>query len=547
MLSTMQDFPLTIGSLFRRGRAAFRDSDVVTSNGEGAARASFESVAERAERLAAALHRLGVRPGDRVGTLSWNTQEHQEAYLAVPCMGAVLHTLNLRLAPEQLAWVIDHAEDRAVIVDHTLLPTLERIRGRLKTVRDVIVTGWDAAEAGALRYEELLEAERPGYPWPELDERSAASMCYTTGTTGDPKGVVYSHRSVALHSLAQWGAFSLTEHDRLLVVVPMFHVNAWGFPYTAWMLGADLLMPSRFLQAEPLARFIEQERPTVAFGVPTIWSDLLRHVDASPTDLSSLRLVVCGGSAVPRSLMEQFQARHGVRIVQAWGMTETSPVAAIALPPKGAAPDDEMDWRSKTGRVVTGVELRVVGELGDVLPGDGQSVGEIEVRGPWITGSYYRVEAPERFHDGWLRTGDVGHVDGRGFVQITDRSKDVIKSGGEWISSVELETALAGHPAVAEATVVGIPDERWQERPLAVVRLRDGVEASPAELGSFLATRVARWWVPQSWAFVAEVPKTSVGKYDKKVVRALYGEGKLPVTPLAPGPAPADRAPADKA
>ncbi|HSR23763.1 MAG TPA: fatty acid--CoA ligase [Candidatus Eisenbacteria bacterium] len=532
MRSTMQDFPLTIGSLFRRGHTLFGDSLVVTSTGDGAASTTFAAVAERAERLAAALRRLGVRPGDRVGTLSWNTQEHQEAYLSVPCMGAVVHTLNLRLAPEQLAWVIDHAEDQVLIVDRSLLPVLEQVRDRLRTVRHVIVTGEGGAAPGDLGYEELLRAERPGFEWPELDERSAASMCYTTGTTGDPKGVVYSHRSVYLHSLAQWGAFSLTEDDRLLVIVPMFHVNAWGFPYTAWMLGADLLMPARFLQAEPLAAFVERARPTVAFGVPTIWSDLLRHLDTSPADLSSLRLVVCGGSAVPRSLMEQFQGRHGVRIVQAWGMTETSPVAAIALPPKGATPEEEMDWRAKTGRVAAGVELRVVGELGDVLPADGRSVGEIEVRGPWITGSYYRVEAPERFDNGWLRTGDVGHLDAKGFVQITDRSKDVIKSGGEWISSVELESALAGHPAVAEATVVGIPDERWQERPLAVVRLRDGAEATPTELGAFLATRVARWWIPQSWAFVTEVPKTSVGKYDKKVVRALYAEGRLPVTQL---------------
>jgi fatty-acyl-CoA synthase len=357
-------------------------------------------------------------------------------------------------------------------------------------------------------------------------------MCYTTGTTGEPKGVAYSHRSVYLHSLAQWGAFGLAERDRLLVIVPMFHVNAWGFPYTAWMLGADLLMPGRFLQSEPLTKFIERERPTVAFGIPTIWNDLLRHADQNATDFSSLRLVVCGGAAVPRSLMEQFQARHGVRIIQAWGMTETSPVAAIAFPPRDAKADQEMNWRAKTGRVVAGVELRTVGVKGDVLPADGRSVGEIEVRGPWITGAYYRADAPEKFNDGWLRTGDVGHVDSKGFVQITDRSKDVIKSGGEWISSVELEVALAGHPEVLEATVVGVPDDRWQERPLAVVKLAEGSQATPDELGEFLATRVARWWVPERWAFVPEVPKTSVGKFDKKVVRALYAEGKLPVTEL---------------
>jgi fatty-acyl-CoA synthase len=529
MKSTMQDYPLTITSLYRRGRDLFGDSEVVTYQGDGSRRASFAAVAARAEKLAAALKRLGVKAGDRVGTLSWNSQEHQEAYLAVPCMGAVLHTLNLRLAPDQLAWVINHAEDRVIIVDSSLLPLLEKVKDQLRTVEHYIVIG----DAGAdLPYEGLIESEKPGFEWPDLDERSASSMCYTTGTTGEPKGVAYSHRSVYLHSLAQWGAFSLAERDRLLVIVPMFHVNAWGFPYTAWMLGADLLMPGRFLRSEPLAEFIEQERPTVAFGIPTIWNDLLRHLDANAKDFSSLRFVVCGGAPVPRTLMEQFQARHDVRIIQAWGMTETSPVAAIAFPPRGVPAEEEMGWRAKTGRVVAGVELRTVGDEGDVLPADGRSVGEIEVRGPWITGAYYRAEAPEKFHDGWLRTGDVGHVDARGFVQITDRSKDVIKSGGEWISSVELELALAGHPEVLEAAVVGVPDDRWQERPLAVVRLVEGSEATPEELGAFLATRVARWWVPERWAFVAEVPKTSVGKYNKKVVRAMYAESKLPVTEL---------------
>jgi fatty-acyl-CoA synthase len=534
MQSTMQDYPLTITSLYRRGRDIFGDSRVVTSAGLGSREtfATFSSVAGRTEKLAAALRRLGVKDGDRVGTFSWNNQEHQEAYLAVPCMGAVLHTLNLRLAPEQVAWIVNHAEDQVIIVDGSLVPALAKVRDQLRTVRHIIVTGDDDASAlgEVLRYEDLIAAEGSGFDWPDLDERSAASMCYTTGTTGDPKGVAYSHRSVYLHSLAQWGAFSLTEADRLLVIVPMFHVNAWGFPYTAWMLGADLLMPGRFLQAAPLCEFIRQEQPTVAFGVPTVWSDVLRHVDADGADLSSLRLVVCGGSAVPRSLMEQFQDRHGVRIIQAWGMTETSPVAAIAFPPRDAGPAEEMDWRSKTGRVVSGVELRIVDDAGATVPADGRSVGEIEVRGPWITGSYYRVEEPDRFHDGWLKTGDVGHVDGKGFVQITDRSKDVIKSGGEWISSVELELALAGHPDVMEATVVGVPDERWQERPLALVVLKKDAAATADDLQSFLGSKVARWWVPERWSFVGEIPKTSVGKFNKKEIRSLYAEGKLPVT-----------------
>ena len=535
MLSTMQDFPLTITSLYRRGRDLFGSSEVVTCEGAASRRATFSEVADRAERLAAALTRLGIRQGDRVGTLCWNNQEHQEAYLAVPGMGAVLHTLNLRLAPEQLTFIINHAEDRLIIVDGSLVPILARVRDQLKTVEQVIVTGSDDASAlgEVLGYEELLAGEQSGFSWPDLDERSASALCYTTGTTGDPKGVAYSHRSVYLHSLAEWGAFQVSERDRLLIIVPMFHVNAWGMPYTGWMIGADLLMPGRFLQPEPLCRFISEERPTFAAGVPTIWNDVLRRVDEHPSDLSSLRMVICGGSAVPRSLMEQFQDRHGVRIVQAWGMTETSPIGAVAVPPKDAPVEEEMDWRSKTGRVAAGVELRIVDDAGNELPRDGKSVGEIEVRGPWIAGSYFRTEAPDRFHDGWLRTGDVGTVDEKGFVQITDRSKDVIKSGGEWISSVELETALVGHPDVIDAAVIGVPDERWQERPLAVVVIRQGSSTSGEELRDYLATRIAKWWLPERWSIVSEVPRTSVGKYDKKALRAMYAEGRLETMQLS--------------
>ncbi|HLK09815.1 MAG TPA: long-chain fatty acid--CoA ligase [Candidatus Binatia bacterium] len=532
MRSTMQDRPLTVAALLEHGAAIYGDSRVLTWTGGGFHEASFATVAARARRLAAGLARLGVAPGDRVATFCWNGQAHLEAYLAVPAMGAVLHTLNVRLFPEQVAFVATHASDRVVLVDDALLPVLARALGAMPTVERVIVIGdGDASALGrpVIRYAELLAAEEPRFTWPDCDERSAAAMCYTSGTTGDPKGVVYSHRSTYLHSLAACAGstYALSEHDRILLIVPMFHANGWGLPYAGWLTGADLVLPGRFLQAEPLCELIAALRPTVAAAVPTIWNDILRHGEAAPIDLSSLRLVVCGGSAVPRSLMERFEERYGVRIVQAWGMTETSPMAALALPPKGTPPEEAMRWRAKTGRIVPGIELRVVDAEGRPMPWDGRSAGEIEVRGPWVTGGYYREDAPEKFHDGWLRTGDVGTVDGKGFVQITDRVKDVIKSGGEWISSVELEGHIMAHPDVLEAAVIGIPDPRWDERPLACVVPRPGARLTPEALRAFLAARVAKWWLPERWAFVDAVPRTSVGKFDKKALRALWAAGGL--------------------
>ncbi len=533
MRSTMQEAPLVITDLFRHGRAVYGDSEIVTLEESGSRRASFAEVAERAERLAAALKRLGIEAGDRVATFSWNVQEHFEAYMAVPCMGAVLHTLNFRLFPEQLAYIVNHAEDRVIIVHHTNLPLLAAVMDDLKTVEQVIVVGPDSGEVpDALSYDELLAAEEPGFAWPDLDERSAAAMCYTSGTTGNPKGVVYSHRSTYLHSLAsQSGAsFGLSERDRILPLMPMFHANAWGLPYSGWSVGADFLLPNRFAQAEPFCKFITDERATFAGAVPTVWNDVLRHAATNPVDLSSLRMIICGGSAVPRSLMEAFQERFGVPIIQAWGMTETSPLAAVSWPPKGSPADEEFTWRAKTGRIMAGVELRITGDDGAALPWDGESVGEIEARGPWITGEYYLDEAPDKFHDGWLRTGDVGSVDHKGFIQITDRAKDVIKSGGEWISSVELEGVLIGHPDVVEAAVIGVPDERWDERPLACIVAADRDACSFATLREFLGQSVAKWQLPERWAFIDEVPKTSVGKFDKKVLRKQHADGELEVT-----------------
>ncbi len=542
MLSTMQDAPLLISDILRHGQQVYGDSEVITVTGPDAAAtsATFIEVAARCEQLAAALTRLGIGPSDRVATFLWNNQTHLEAYLAIPAMGAVLHTLNIRLFPEQLAYIINHAEDQVIVVDASLVPLLVRVRDQIPTVRHIIVngTGDTSALGETLDYDELLAAEATGWSWPTFDERQAAAMCYTSGTTGNPKGVVYSHRSTYLHSMAitSGSSMGLNELDRVLSIVPMFHANAWGTPYGGFMTGADLLMPQQFLQAEPLCAMIAAHRPTISAGVPTIWSDLLRYTRTHEVDLSSLRLITGGGAAVPRQLIAQFQDELGVELVQGWGMTETSPLCAIGFPPRGAEPEEELDWRSRTGRLVPGVELRIVADDGTVLPRDGVAVGEFEVRGPWITGSYYGEPADDRFHDGWLRTGDIGSVDAKGYMQISDRSKDVIKSGGEWISSVELENEVMAHPHVVEAAVIAVPDDRWSERPLVAVVLESGRETSPDELVVFLSDRVSKWWLPERWTFVDEVPKTSVGKFDKKVLRARHAAGELTVHEVAPVP-----------
>ena len=529
MLSTMADYPLTIDSILEYGIKVHGESQVHTWNGDGPRSASFRQVGARAKQLARALHKLGIRPGDRVGTLCWNTQEHLEAYFAISSMGAVAHTLNVRLFPDQLAYIINHGGDRIIILEASLIPLIRKIENQLTTVERYIVIGEAADLPGeSLPYEDLLAPETPEYEWPAIDERAAAVMCYTTGTTGDPKGVIYSHRSIYLHSLsicAPW-AIGLNVNDRGLLIVPMFHANGWGIPYAGWMAGSDFLMPGHYLQADPLCRMIRTMRPTMAAAVPTVLSAALHYADEHSVDLSCFRIVFCGGAAMPRSLAEGFLQRHGVKVLQGWGLTETSPVIAVARPPRACPEPEEIEWITKTGRIIPGVELRVC-EGERVLPWDGESIGEFEARGPWITGSYYGNPAPDRFHQGWLRTGDVGTIDERGYVHITDRSKDVIKSGGEWVSSVELENAIMGHPDVLEAAVIGVPDEKWDERPLACVVLCPGADLSAAQIRAHLASRVAKWWIPERWAFIAEVPKTSVGKFDKKALRAAYLNGRL--------------------
>ena len=529
MPSTMSDYQLTIGSIFEHGVQVHSESEVVTWMGDRARRSTYREVGDRVRRLAGALKRLGINPGDRVGTFCWNTQEHLEAYYAISSMGAVVHTLNIRLFPDQLTFVINHGADRVILVDASLYPALARVQKDLRSVEHIIVVG-DASGLpdNLLRYEDLLAAEQPEFTWPDLDERSAAAMCHTTGTTGDPKGVVYSHRSIYLHALgicAPW-CLGLSINDRVLSIVPMFHANAWGIPYAGWLAGSDFLMPGPFLQPEPLCRFIRECRPTISAAVPTILSGMLQYAIAHSVDLSLFRILFNGGAALPRSLAQGFRDHFNVKVVQGWGLTETSPVAASAQPPRQCQPDEEINWTTKTGRIIPGVELRVC-EGDAVLPWDGESVGEFEVRGPWITASYYRNPAPERFHDGWLRTGDVGHIDKHGYMRITDRAKDVIKSGGEWISTVELENALIDHPDVLEACVIGVPDDRWDERPLACVVSKSGAPLDIAILRAHLAPRVAKWWIPERWGFISEVPKTSVGKYDKKSLRAQYAAGQI--------------------
>jgi fatty-acyl-CoA synthase len=425
-----------------------------------------------------------------------------------------------------------------VIADISLAAILAPVLPTMETVHTVIVVGsgdlgpFMASGKRVLRYDEVIAAESGEFDWPDVDENSAAAMCYTSGTTGNPKGVVYSHRSSYLHSMAVCGGngMGLSFSDKALPIVPMFHANAWGLPYAALMAGADIVLPDRFMDAKSLVNLIETQRPTVTGAVPTIWNDVMNYLESEPGhDISSLRLVACGGSAVPVSLMKTFEQRYGVQIRQLWGMTETSPMATLAWPVPGTPADKVWDVRATQGRPMCGVTARIVDDHGAVLPNDGVAVGELEVCGPWITGSYYRDTDPSKFASGWLRTGDVGRIDPGGYITLTDRAKDVIKSGGEWISSVDLENTLIAHPLVREAAVVGVPDERWQERPLAAVVLHDGADVTPSELREFLADKVVRWWLPERWTFIAEIPRTSVGKYDKKTIRARYADNAYDV------------------
>src|SRR5690348_13132261 len=539
MRSTMMDTPLQVSRLLEHGRNVHGSAEVVTWTADGPRRTSYQEVAADAARLAHALRDdLGITGDERVATLMWNNAEHLIVYLAVPSMGAVLHTLNLRLFPEQLIYIADHAEDRVIIVDSTLIPLLAGVLPKLPKVQHIVVVGdGDVTPLGdrvpVHRWDALLDGKPEQFDWPVVDENDAAALCYTSGTTGNPKGVAYAHRSIYLHSMQVSSAetFGLSPEQRVLAIVPMFHAMAWGLPYAAFMVGASLVMTDRFLQAAPIAAMIAVEKPTFAGAVPTIFSDLLAYLDANPTDVSSLKEVVIGGSACPPSLMHAFDERYGIQVIHAWGMTETSPLGSVARAPVHLSGPEAWAYRYTQGRVPASVEARIVGPMGEAMPADGKAVGEVEVRGPWITGEYLGEGGPDpdKFHDGWLRTGDVGTLSADGYIVLTDRAKDVIKSGGEWISSVELENALMGHPAVLEACVVGVPDEKWGERPLATVVLREGSTTTVEELRDFLESKTAHWQVPERWAFIEAVPKTSVGKFDKKRLRSSYADGELAV------------------
>jgi fatty-acyl-CoA synthase len=534
MEGLMMKYPLTLQHAFNRAVRFFHKKEIVTQLDEGTHRYTYGEWGKRTIQLANALRGAGFKEGERIATFGWNTYRHLELYFAIPCIGAVLHTLNLRLFADQLVYIINNAQDAVIFVDGDLVPLLEGIADQLPTVRQYVIMGGAPNATGKLQpsidYETFIGDQPDTIEWPSFDEDTAAAMCYTSGTTGNPKGVVYSHRSIFLHSMAaaMTDGLGVSERDTILPVVPMFHANAWGLPHAGMMMGAKFVLPGRFMDPGRIAHLISSEHVTLAGAVPTIWIGLLSAMERQPIDMSSLQRIVCGGSAVPISLIEGL-ARRGLTIIQAWGMTETSPLASICrlrsyqldLPP-----EEQFRIRARQGTIVAGVDFRVVNmETGQEVPWDDKTYGELQVRGPWIARAYYKDPATgEKFLDGWLRTGDVAVIDEDGIIQLVDRTKDLVKSGGEWISSVELESLIMGHPQVLEACVIGVPHPKWDERPIACVVPKPDFagQLTKDDILDYLRPRVAKWWLPDDVIFVDAIPKTSVGKFDKKVLRSQY-------------------------
>ena len=546
MLGLMQHQPLLISSLIEHAASVHSEGEIVSRTLDRTIqRCTYADIRRRAAQVANLLAALGVARGECVGTLAWNGYRHLELFFGVSGSGVVLHTINPRLFPEQLEYIINHAGDRVLFFDVCFAPLVEKLAPRLKTVRQFVALS-DRGQLPQCRvphlycHEDLLAEQDSGYEWPDLDENSASSLCYTSGTTGNPKGVLYTHRSTLLHSMSSCSvdALGLSAVDSALVVAPMFHVNAWGIPYSAALCGAKLVLPGPMLDGASLYQLLRDERVTVALGVPTVWLTLLQYVQSQSLrpkeDGLCLQRILSGGTCVPRSMIESYQNLFGARVIHAWGMTETSPIGTVCHPLRkhqAASAGQQADLQAKQGRPVFGVRLQIVDSDGTPVPHDGKTAGHLLVRGHWITSGYFRDERGSNLStDGWFDTGDIGTLDPDGYLQITDRAKDVIKSGGEWISSIELENAAMGHPAVAEAAAIGLPHPVWQERPLLIVVKHPGREVTREELLTFLAGKVIKWWLPNDIEFVAELPHTGTGKVHKKTLREIYKDRRFEVS-----------------
>ena len=533
----MMEYQLTLPTILRRAETLFGNKEIVSRLPDKKIhRYNYRDFAKRTKKLAAALHQIGVRPGDRVATLCWNHYQHLEAYFAIPCMGAIVHTLNIRLSPDDLSYIVNHAEDKVVIVDQVLLPLFEKFRSAIKVSKVIVISQSEEPLSDEyIRYEDIVAAGDESLFMPfEGDEYTAACLCYTSGTTGKPKGVMYSHRSIMLHAmsfLVSCSGVGITERDVVLPVVPMFHACAWGFPFNCTFVGAKQVLPGPHLDAESLLGLFESEMVTFTAGVPTVMLSVLNKLDSATYNYKlSLRLILVGGSAVPRFLVKSFHERYGIEVLHSWGMTELSPLgstAVITSQLQNASNEEQYDYATKQGLPVPFVEIRGRNDSG-FIPWDGKSMGELEVRGPWVASSYYRdIEPAGKFtSDGWFKTGDIVTISSEGFIEIKDRTKDMIKSGGEWISSIALENSLMSHPCVLEAAVIAIPDEKWMERPFAYIVLKEGKTVSTDELKEFLADRFAKFWIPEGYAFVPSIPKTGVGKFLKSALREQYTRGE---------------------